>query len=132
MNAFDRVVASMMRQHGTLAFISVALGESYDTNTSENTVRYQDYPVNAMFFDYIRKNEGLTSENNTLIQSGDKQVYVQPPQKNASDPYSLPHILPNKDFLKLNGRLYKIVALKQLNPSMSNEGCVLYELYIRE
>lgn len=131
MNSFDRTVASMMSRFGTTAYISVALSEAYDPSTSENIVTYQDYLVNVMVFDYVRKTEGEGEEKNTLIKTGDKQVYVQPPQKTEVG-ISLPHLNANRDFLKIGGSVYKIVTVKQLNPALSQDSCVLYELYIRE
>lgn len=129
--AFDRVVSDMMRKFGTRAQIVVALEEEYDVETSENTVRYQEYPVNALFFDYIDKMNGLTSKGNTLIQTGDKQVYVQPPNKMETG-VPLPHLNPNRDTLRLDDMVYKIITFKQHNPSMTSSGSVLYELYVRE
>jgi hypothetical protein len=131
MTPLDRTVATMMSRFGTSALIKVAISEQYDTDTSENIVSYQDYPVNAMFFDYVRKNEGESTENNTLVKTGDKQVYVQPPQKTETG-IALPHLSTNRDFLKIGDKQYRIITVKQLNPSMSQEGCVLYELYVRE
>jgi hypothetical protein len=131
MNSLDRTVASMMSKFGTTAYISAAISEDYDPTTSENVVTYHDYPVNAMFFDYVRKTEGEGTEHNTLIKTGDKQVYVQPPQKN-DEGLPLPHFSPNRDYLKVGVKTYKIITLKQLNPSLTTDGCVLYELYVRE
>jgi hypothetical protein len=131
MNSLDRTVASMMSKFGTTAYISVAISEEYDPSTSENTVVYQDYPVNIMVFDYIRKTEGEGTQNNTLIKTGDKQVYVQPPQKTEVG-IPLPHLNANKDFLKIGDSIYKIITVKQLNPSLAQDSCILYELYIRE
>lgn len=131
MNQLDRTVANMMSKFGTTAYVRVSLSESYDPSTSENIVSYRDFPVKAMFFDYVRKNEGEGTENNTLIKTGDKQVYIQPPQK-TQDGLPLPHLSPNKDYLKVGGKVYKIITIKQLNPSYSDDGCVLFELYIRE
>jgi hypothetical protein len=131
MNSMDRTVATMMSRFGTTAFVKVAISEQYDTETSENIVTYQDYPVNVMVFDYVRMTYGERTENNTLIETGDKQVYVQPPQKTETG-IALPHVYANRDMLKLGDKLYKIITVKQMNPSMTQEGCVLYELYIRE
>lgn len=131
MNSLDRTVASMMSKFGTTAYISVAISEEYDPSTSENTVSYQDYLVNIMVFDYVRKTEGEGAEHNTLIKTGDKQVYVQPPQKTEVG-IALPHLNANRDFLKIGDKTYKIVTVKQLNPSLAQENCILYELYIRE
>lgn len=131
MNQLDRTVASMMSRFGTTAYVSVAISEEYDPSTSENTVTYQDYLVNVMVFDYVRKTEGEGEEKNTLIKTGDKQVYVQPPQKTEVG-LPLPHLNANKDLLKIGDNIYKIVTVKQLNPALSQDSCVLYELYIRE
>lgn len=131
MNPLDRTVSSMMSKFGTSAYISVAVSEEYDPATSENTVSYQDYLVNIMVFDYVRKSEGEGTEQNTLIKTGDKQVYVQPPQKTEVG-LALPHLNANSDLLKIGNKLYKIVTVKQLNPSLSQDSCVLYELYVRE
>ena len=131
MNAFDRTVASMMSKFGTTAYISVAISEEYDPSTSENTVTYQDYLVNIMVFDYVRKTEGEGTEKDTLIKTGDKQVYVQPPQKTEVG-LALPHLNANRDMLKIGSNTYKIITVKQLNPSLAQDSCVLYELYIRE
>jgi hypothetical protein len=131
MNAFDRTVANMMSRFGTDAHMIVSVSEVYDTSTSENTVVTHDYLVNAMFFDYVRKNEGEGTQQNTLIRTGDKQVYVQPPQKN-DDGLPLPNFSANNTQLKVGNKTYKIITLKQLNPNLSNDGCILYELYVRE
>jgi hypothetical protein len=128
---FDRVVANMVNKFGTTAYVSVAVSEVYDPLTSENVVTYQDYPVNAMLFDYVRKNEGEGEAQNTLIRTGDKQVYIQPPQKTDIG-LALPHLSANRDFFKINDKIYKIVTVKQLNPSQQQVNCILYELYIRE
>jgi hypothetical protein len=112
-------------------YISVAIAEEYDTSTSENIVTFQDYAVNILVFDYVRKQEGMGTEKNTLVQTGDKQVYVQPPQKTDVG-LPLPHLSPNRDFLKVGDKIYKIITVKQYNPSLSTDGCIMYELYIRE
>jgi hypothetical protein len=123
-----------MSRYGTQGYISVAISSAYDPDTSENVVTYHDYPVNVLVFDYVRKNEGEGTANNTLVKTGDKQVYVQPPQKNNLDP--LPHLDANKDLLKIETTdgvaTYKIVTVKQYNPSLTSQGCILYELYVRE
>lgn len=130
MNQLNRTVAAMMARFGTDASITVAGATEYDVETSQNVVSYRDYPVRAMFFDYIRKTEGEGEENNTLIKSGDKQVYVQPPQQAGQDP--LPHLQANKDFITVQGTQYKIITVKQINPSLAVNDCILFELYIRQ
>jgi hypothetical protein len=127
---FDRTVSQMMRQFGSTAILQIATLGAYDPSTSEASVTYQNFQVNAVFLDYVRKAEGLGEEKNTLVQSGDKQVYIQPPQKATG--VTMPVPKPNKDLIKINGVSYKIVTVKQFNTSMTAGGAVLYELYVRE
>lgn len=129
--AFDSLVYDMMQEFGTVAYVQVVTSEEYDPETSENVVVVTPYKVKAIFFDYIDKNSGVGTEKNTLVQTGDKQVFIQPPHKTETG-IPLPHLDPNKDRLKVGDKLYKIVVAKEYNPSMSRKGCVLYELYVRE
>lgn len=128
---FDRVVSQMMKKYGGSATINVVTGAQYDPTTSENIVTTVDYPVRAMFFDYVRKNEGVGTENNTLIKTGDKQVFIQPTHK--ADPLAapIPQIDPSKDKLTIGNTQYKIITVKQVNANMTDEGCILYELFVR-
>lgn len=130
-DAFDSVVNDMMQEFGTTAYVAVVTQEAYDPQTSENTVVTTNYKVKAIFFDYIDKSAGAKTEKNTLVQTGDKQVFIQPPHKmDAGVP--LPHLQAGKDRLKVADKLYNIVAVKQHNTTLTKNGCVLYELYVRE
>lgn len=128
---FDEVVYNMMQEFGTYAFLSVTTKEEYDPEISENIVIKVDYKVKVCVFDYLDKRSGVGTESNSLIQTGDKQVFIQPPHKTVTG-VPLPHILPNRDLLKIGDKIYKIVAIKEYNPSMSRQGCVLYEAFVRE
>lgn len=129
--AFDNMIADMMQMFGSYAFINVAVREYWNEDTSENIVEYADYKVKVCSFDYLDKKSGVSTEGNTLVQTGDKQVLIQPPHKTATG-LPLPHIKPNRDRLKIGDKVYKIVALKEYNPSMTRAGCVLYEAFVRE
>jgi len=128
---FDSMVSDMMQMYGTYAYIDIAVREYFDEDKSENIVVRADYRVKACFFDYLDKMAGTRTEGNTLVQSGDKQVLIQPPHKTETG-IPLPHITPGRDRLKINDEVYKIVTVKEYNPSMSRAGCVLYEAYIRK
>lgn len=130
-DAFDEVVYNMMQDFGTTAYVIVTTHEEYDADTSENIVTQENYKVKAVFFDYLDKNSGVSAEKNTLIRSGDKQVFIQPPHKTETG-ITLPHLDPSKDTLKIGNKIYKIVAVKEYNTTMSKSGCILYEAYVRE
>lgn len=129
--AFDNLVNDMMDSFGTVAYVVVATKEGYDVETSENVVTEVPYKVRAMFFDYVDKAAGVGTERNSLVQTGDKQVFIQPPHKTITG-VPLPHIMPNRDKLRVADKIYKIVTIKEFNTSMTRQGCVLYEAYVRE
>lgn len=130
-DAFDEVVANMMQDFGTTAYVVVVTQEEYDPDTSENIVLTTNYKVKAMFFDYIDKTSGARTEKNSLIQTGDKQVFIQPPHKmDAGVP--LPHLQAGKDHLKIGTKIYSIVAVKEYNTQLNKTGSILFELFVRE
>lgn len=130
-SAFDEVVATMMAEFGTQAIITTNLEEVYNPDTSENIVTSRKIPVKAIFADYIDKRAGVSNSGNTLIQSGDKQVFVQPPHKAGSE-YPLEKLRPTQDYIECGGKKYIVIAVKEYNTSLLQAGCVLYELYVRE
>jgi hypothetical protein len=96
--------------------------DSYDETTSENTQVEKKYETKAMIFDYIKKNEGLSTESQTLIKTGDKQVFLKPSR-------FFSEIDSSKDRLQVGSKIYKIITVKDFNPNLSN--CLYYELYVR-
>lgn len=130
-DGFDNLVNDMMAEFGTTAYVLVATKEEYDLETSENKVVVVPYKVKAIFFDYVDKTAGSGTEKNTLVQTGDKQVFIQPPHKTQTG-IPLPHLQANRDKLKVGDKIYKIVTIKEFNTSMTREGCVLYECFVRE
>lgn len=120
-----RTISNMMSRFGGTSTLTVTTSESsydYDTSTSEEVVT--DYPVQSIAFDYIQKKDGIGSgEGNTLIRSGDKQIFIKPYP-------SLPLPNPRTDNVTYKGTVYTIVTVKDYNPSGVQS--VLYELFIRE
>lgn len=130
MSAFDqftRMVQNMMSRFGGEARVLIrAENGTYDASSSEYVVTEQSYIVKAAVFDFTLKNSGIQSEPNSLIQAGDKQVFVQP----ISDGLPLPKIKPNRDAIKLGNEVWKITTLKEINPSYNDP--ILLELYVRK
>ncbi len=80
------------------------------------------YDVQAIVFDYTNKQEGSTTKPNTLIQTGDKQVYLIPN-------IDVTRVDPTTDFIVINGRRHKIVAAKSVDPTQSSP--YYFELFVR-
>lgn len=94
----------------------------YDPNTSENVVTEKHYTMKAIPFDYLNKFQGVSTQTDTLIKTGDKQVYLKPTPLVVS-------IDPSADRLQIGSVIYKIVTVKEVNPTLTNP--IYYELFVR-
>lgn len=121
---FNSVVSEFFDTQGwsCLAYIQKFTDGGYNQNTSEQIQILTEYPVRTIPFDYINKFQGSTTLDNTLIRTGDKQVYVKPSQYVTS-------INPESDKLRMNGIVYKIITMKEVNPTLDN--VLYYELFVR-
>lgn len=126
---FDGAVAEFMQEFGfTATYLHPDGTSSYDPATGTNTVNYLRIPVKAIQMDLNLRSNGTTVAPNTLIQSGDKQLYIQPPNK--SDALLLPlKVDPAIDKVDINGVVWRILTFKEISPSASDQ--ILIELYIR-
>ena len=126
---FDNVVTTMMRKFGTQQIVRIYADGNYDPATPEVETGYSDYGVKCMFFDFLRKDDGVIADSKTSIRTGDKQVFIQPIEKTDSN-LTMPKINPTRDLLMINGKPYSVVTVKEHNPSLDDN--VLIELYVRE
>lgn len=120
---FNEVVSEFfdVQQWGGTATL-IKTSSVYDPNTSENVVTTSTFTMQAMVFDYLNKFEGLTTQANTLIKTGDKMVYLKPNSLVTS-------IDPSADKLQIGSTIYKIITLKEMNPNGVNP--LYYELFVR-
>lgn len=126
---FDSVIADMMQDFGTTATLQIYADAVYNPATADASPAKTDYVVNAILLDYPMIKNGLNTEFGTLIQTGDKQVFVQPRNK-VSDNYTMPKITPNKDKILIGSELWKIATVKNVNPT--NQNSILFELNVRK
>jgi hypothetical protein len=124
---FDRMVAQFMRDDPLTVFY-LSVQNTYDDLTGVNTRTEVRIPCKAIFLDYQLRSSGDGTKPATLIQEGDKLLYMQPPNK--ADSLVAPLVIdPSADRVEIEGVVYKIVIFKQTNPSAAN--CLLFELYLR-
>ncbi len=118
---FQNVVAFFMKRFGTDATITVedGTGTYIDSNWIPNV---STIPVRVIPLDYIKKSDGLTTSTGTEIQTGDKQVFIQPT-------VSLQTINPAFTTLQMDGKSWKFVAVKNLNTTLADS--VYFECYVR-
>lgn len=119
---FNRVVLNMVTKYGGYSTLNVASAGSYDATTSRVVETNVQYQIRTLKFDYIPKKDGETTMPNTLIRSGDKQLFVLPS--------TAPIPNPKTDEVIYQGVRHSIITVKELNPSGSN--LMLIELFIRE
>lgn len=130
MDKFHRIVTKEMLRYGFECEVIRQNKGAYNPLTSSVDVTETRIPCRAMIFDLTLQSNGDYSKLGTLIQSGDKQILIQP---NLSDGYYYDEevivLEPNKDYVQVGNKKYKIVTFKQLNPS-SNEA-VIWDCYVR-
>jgi hypothetical protein len=130
MDSFDRVVRNMMSRYGGTATLIVPQDGTYDVNSSEYvTPDPVQYSVKVLVFDYTLQSNGTQTMKNTLIETGDQQVIIQPLNK-VDSALSMPRPRPEKDTIDIGGVIYNIVTCKETNPSLND--VVFYELYVRK
>ena len=124
--AFDpwlSVVSNMIgRFGGPGQLIKRPANNSYNPSTGKVVNVPISYSVKIIAFDFLQKKDGDSAMTNTLIKSGDKQIYMQ---FDSTVPTPVAHV----DELVYAGNTFEIITVKQLNPSGSN--VVYTEMYIR-
>jgi hypothetical protein len=118
-----RGVVNMMSRYGGLAMLVVDSGEStYDPETSTTTPNVTEYSIRVLAQDYIQNASGLTSQTGGLVQTGDKQFFIQPEE-------GTPAPRPGTDYIIFEGRKWTAISIKDYNPSGMKS--YLYEVYAR-
>lgn len=125
---FDFVVAEFMRDYGTTGqFIRTVTGQ-YDPNTGTTPTTVTEIDVEVILMDLTLQSNGYSVKYGTLVQAGDKDIYMRPPNKVV--PYMMPlEINPATDSVRVNGIVYKIVTMKEVNTTGTN--AIVYSLYAR-
>ena len=126
-STFDGVVSRMMSVYGGAATLKTySEGEYID---GENIVQEIPFPVKVLLNEYPQSGAGDKQEFNTLILAGDKQCFMQPVEKSSINVIA-PDVKANRDKLQVGTTEWKILNVKEVNPSGANN--VLYELHIRK
>lgn len=125
---FDATVLAFLQDYGNTFTLVKPGAEAYDPATATVTQVNEEIPVQGILMDLTLQSNGLSAKYGTLVQAGDKEVYLRPPHK--TDPLISPvEITPTIDKIVAEGIVYNIVTMKELNPTGTNP--VLYTLYLR-
>lgn len=125
---FDRVVTNMMSRYGGDAYLISASTYTgvYDPATSSYTTGApRTYKVSAIFMDFPLRKDGVRDMSDSLVDDFDKQVFIKPYKDTP-----LPAISPNKDFIRVGNTIWKIVGMKEENPTLTDSIVII--LYIKK
>lgn len=123
---FDAVVTDMMALAGGAAILRIFSDGSYSDGEVIRTS--EDHAIKILINDYPQANAGDKSKFGTLIEASDKEVLIQEISK-ADPDATQPNIQANRDVIIINGIEWKILALKEINPSGVN--VILYTAHLR-
>lgn len=123
---FDNVVRDMIGMAGGTGTLRVFTDGVYVDG--EITRTSSDYTVEIAINDFPQANSGDKSRFGTLIEASDKELYLRPINKADTDA-TQPNIQANRDVIIINGTEWKILALKEINPSGVNT--ILYTAHLR-
>lgn len=127
MDDFDTAVMELMAEFGTTATY-IKRVSTYDTTTSENVETTKEIPVQVILMDLTLQSNGLSTKFGTLIQAGDKEMFVRPPNKTDNGVAPLT-VDPSNDSVRVKGIEYRIVSSKEVNTTGADT--IIYDLYVR-
>ena len=126
LSQFDNVVRDMLGMAGGTGILRVFTDGVYvDGEVTRTSV---DYVVEVALNDFPQANSGMKSRFGTLIESDDKELMLRPINKTDPDT-TQPVIHANRDLVVINGIEWKILALKEINPSGVN--AISFDLHLR-
>jgi len=118
LNNLYRMVFSILRREGvTASLVQIGATGTYDPTTSSYTPSASvTTPVKVVLLDYSATQNGLSVNENTLIQIGDKQCYMDA-KTNGVDLATKPS--PAGDTITVAGQMWRIMNVKEYNPTGS-------------
>lgn len=131
---FIGLVNDMMDEFGSTGILLTQLdaGE-YDPATGTANVITGEIPIRCIFMDLTLQSNGSGTRDRTLIQDGDKVLYVSPSAA------LIPALMPNgvlevdssDDKVVVGGYTYSVVTSKVIDPTASGTNPIMFELYLR-
>ena len=123
---FDNVVRDMIGMAGGIGTLRVFTDGTYVDG--EVTRTSTDYTIELAINDFPQANSGDKSRFGTLIEASDKEALIRPVNK-TNPAATQPTIHANRDLVIINGIEWKILALKENNPSGVNT--ILFDMHLR-
>ena len=128
MQEFDATLLEFIKDYGSYGTLTQETEGEYNPSTGEVNSTTVEIPIRGILMDLTLQSNGLSVKYGTLVEAGDKELYMQPPHK--TNGYPTPVVIsPAADRIEFGGIVYKIVTSKELNPTGTNP--VLISLYLR-
>lgn len=123
MQMLTQAADSLISRFGGPATYTQVVEGTYNTDTGTSTTSVVNKTVTAVVLDLTLQSNGYSTKYGTLVQQGDKEAYVIPPQGGIV-------VNPATDTFTMNSKTWKVVTFKQINPNMNER--MVYFLYLRE
>lgn len=128
MDDMDATLLEFIREYPSEAFLIRETTGEYDPATGDVSNSVEEIPIEAILMDLTLQSNGLSTKYGTLVEAGDKELYMRP--VNKTNPLLDPVVIqPATDKIRIGGFTYQIVTFKELNPTAANS--VLVTLYLR-
>ncbi|PRC92672.1 hypothetical protein [Solimicrobium silvestre] len=100
----------LLKKYGQTAILRVLTPVVYDpTSIVPSSAATTDYPVTVALFDYTWRQGGLSTTANTMIEAGDKEIYMSA--------VGLTLIPQPENQVIAGGQTWTIKSVKQVNPA---------------
>ena len=114
-------ISLISRYGGDVVYTSYVPGAyNFDTGTSITTKK--EYYTTGVVLDLTLQSNGYSIKYGTLVQSGDKEAYLIPPDGGII-------VNPATDTFSMAGKTWKVVSFKEINPT--GIAPLVYMLYLR-
>lgn len=125
---FDPMVLEFFSECGVDATYS-KVTQTYDPTDGDMAETSVTWDVQAIVLDLSLQSNGFSLKYGTLVQQGDKEVFIRPPKK--VDGTSNFTVDPANDKILVGSKVYSIVTYKEVNPTMGDDP-ILFMFYVRE
>lgn len=126
---FDYAVLEFMQDFGTtMQYTKIVAGE-YDVETGVVSSTEEVTDVEGIILDLTLQSNGYSTKYGTMVQAGDKEIFVRPPKKADSSADNLV-VDPATDFIVVGDVEWKVVTFKEVNP-VGDDNPILFSFYVR-
>lgn len=125
---FMRMIFDFMNDDPMTAYYIQQSEGEYDPAQGTSPIIKVETPCRAILLDVDRSSNGLSTKFGTEIISGDKELYLLPPEK--ADSTATPLVINTaSDRIRVGLHTYKIAVMKEANPDA--KAPLLYNFVLR-